>query len=58
MWYVTSQKNGASALGLKKVLGLRQLPDRRGRGCIKLRRAMVRPGLGAVFVGLVEVDET
>jgi hypothetical protein len=23
MWYVTSQKNGASALGLKRVLGVR-----------------------------------
>ena len=25
MWYVTSQKSGASALGLQRVLGLAQL---------------------------------
>src|SRR5947209_12353831 len=33
MWYVTSQKNGASALGLQRVLGwgAMRLP---GRGCI------------------------
>jgi hypothetical protein len=27
MWYVTSQKNGASALGLQRVLGFGQLRD-------------------------------
>ena len=27
MWYVTSQKSGASALGLQRVLGLAQLRD-------------------------------
>ena len=27
MWYVTSQKNGASALGLQRVLGLGRLSD-------------------------------
>ena len=27
MWFITSQKNGASALGLQRVLGLGELPD-------------------------------
>ena len=33
MWYVASQKNGASALGLQRILGwgVMRLP---GRGCI------------------------
>lgn len=56
MWLVTSQKNGASALGVQRVLGL---------GCYKtawamlhkLRRAMVRPGRDRLR-GTVEVDET
>jgi len=56
IWYVTSQKNGVSALGVQRVLGL---------GCYqtawawlhKLRRAMVRPGRDRLS-GIVEVDET
>ena len=56
LWYVTSQKNGVSALGVQRVLGL---------GCYqtawawlhKLRRAMVRPGRDRLS-GIVEVDET
>lgn len=30
MWYVTSQKNGASALGLQRVLGLKSYENRVG----------------------------
>ena len=56
VWWVTSQKNGASALGLQKALGL---------GCYKtawtwlhkLRRAMVRTGRDRLS-GTVQVDET
>lgn len=56
IWWVTSQKNGASALGLWRALGL---------GCYKtawtwlhkLRRAMVRPGRDRLS-GTVQVDET
>jgi transposase-like protein len=56
MWQVASQKQGVSALGLQRVLGL---------GCYKtawamlhkLRRAMVRPGRDRLR-GIVEVDET
>jgi len=56
MWQVTSQKNGVSALGLQRVLGLGSyktawaLPH-------KLRRARVRPGRDRLN-GVVEVDET
>lgn len=55
MWQVTSQKNGVSALGLQRVLGLGScknawtLPH-------KLRRAMVRPGRERLH-GVLEVDE-
>jgi len=56
IWWVTSQKNGASALGLQRALGL---------GCYKtawtwlhkLRRAMVRPGRDRLSE-TVQVDET
>lgn len=43
MWYVTSQKNGASALGLQRVLGLGSYQTA-WAWLHKLRRAMVRPG--------------
>jgi transposase-like protein len=56
MWQVASQKNGISAMGLQRVLGLGSyktawtlLP--------KLRLAMVRPGRERLS-GTVEVDET
>jgi hypothetical protein len=42
MWYVTSQKNGASALGLQRVLGLASY-ETAWTWLHKLRRAMVRP---------------
>ena len=56
IWWVTSQKTGASALGLQKVLGLGSY--RTAWACLhKLRRAMVRPGREPL-AGPVEVDET
>jgi hypothetical protein len=55
MWFVASQKNGTSALGIQRVLGL---------GCYqtawtwmhKLRRAMIRSGRDQLK-GTVEIDE-
>ncbi len=56
IWWVTSQKNGASALGLQRVLGLGSY--RTAWTLLhKLRRAMVRPGRDRL-TGQVEVDET
>lgn len=56
IWWVTSQKNGASALGLKRILGLGSYETAWG-WLHKLRRAMVRPGRDRLS-GRVEVDET
>jgi transposase-like protein len=56
IWYVTSQKNGASALGLQRVLGLGSYQTA-WTVLHKLRRAMVRPGRDKLS-GRVEVDET
>lgn len=56
MWFVTSQKNGASALGLQRVLGLARY-ETAWTWLHKLRRAMVRPGRDRLH-GLVEIDET
>ena len=56
MWWVTSQKNGASALGLKRILGLGSYQTA-WTWLHKLRRAMVRPGRDRLS-GRVEVDET
>jgi transposase-like protein len=56
MWFVTSQKNGVSALGLQRVLGLGSY-ETAWTWLHKLRRAMVRPGRG-LLSGAVEVDET
>jgi transposase-like protein len=56
MWYVTSQKNGASAMGLQRVLGLGSYLTA-WTWLHKLRRAMVRPGRDRLS-GRVEVDET
>ena len=55
MWWVTSQKNGASALGLRHVLGLGSYKTA-WSWLHKLRRAMVRPGRDRLS-GRVEVDE-
>jgi len=56
MWYVTSQKNGASAMGLQRVLGLGSY-ETAWTWLHKLRRAMVRPDRDRLS-GWVEVDET
>jgi len=56
MWWVTGQKNGASALGLQRILGLRSYQTA-WSWLHKLRRAMVRPGREPLS-GEVEVDET
>lgn len=56
IWHVTSQKNGASALGLQRVLGLGSYQTA-WTVLHKLRRAMVRPGRDKLS-GRIEVDET
>ena len=56
MWYVTSQKNGASALGLQRVLGMGSYQTA-WAWLHKLRRAMVRPGRDRLS-GVVDVDES
>jgi hypothetical protein len=55
MWQVTSQKNGISALGLQRVLGLGSYKSAWAM-LHKLRRAMVRSGRERLQ-GIVEVDE-
>src|SRR5271165_3041463 len=55
MWWVTTQKNGASALGLQRVLGLKSY-ETAWTWLHKFRRAMVRPGR-ELLSGRVEVDE-
>lgn len=56
LWQVTSQKNGASALGVQRVLGLGGYLTA-WTWLHKLRRAMVRPGQDRLH-GRIEVDET
>src|SRR6202040_2542252 len=56
MWWMTSQKNGVSALGLQRVLGLGSYQTA-WAWLHKLRRAMVRPGRD-LLDREVEVDET
>jgi transposase-like protein/DNA-directed RNA polymerase subunit RPC12/RpoP len=56
IWWVTSQKNGASALGLQRVLDLKSYKTA-WTWMHKLRRAMVRPGQDRLS-GTVQVDET
>ena len=56
IWYVVNQKNGVSALGVQRVLGLGSYRTA-WRWLHKLRRAMVRPGRDRLS-GTVEVDET
>lgn len=56
MWQVTSQKYGASALGMQRVLGLGSYRTA-WNWLHKLRRAMVRPGRDRLQ-GVIEVDET
>jgi len=56
IWYVTNQKQGVSALGLQRVLGLGSYRTA-WTWLHKLRHAMVRPGRDRLS-GIVEVDET
>ncbi len=56
IWWVTSQKNGASAMGLQRILGLGSYKTA-WTWLHKLRRAMVRPGRDRLS-GTIEVDET
>ena len=56
IWWITSQKNGVSALGLQRVLGLSNYRFA-WTWLHKLRRAMVRPGRERLS-GKIEIDET
>jgi len=56
IWYVTSQKNGASAMNVQHILGLGSYRTA-WTWLHKLRRAMVRPGRSQLG-GRVEVDES
>jgi transposase-like protein len=56
MWYVVNQKNGVSAIGLQRVLGIQRY-ETVWIWLHKLRTAMVRPGRDRLS-GTVEVDET
>ncbi len=56
VWYVVSQKQGVSALGLQRVLGLSRY-ETTWIWLHKLRTAMVRPGRDRLC-GTVQVDET
>ena len=56
MWWLTSQKNGVSAVALQRVLGWGSYQT--AWTCLhKLRRAMIRPGRERL-AGVVEVDES
>ncbi len=55
MWYITNQKNGVSAMGLKRALGFNRY-ETVWIWLHKLRTAMVRPGRDRLS-GIVEVDE-
>ena len=56
MWHVTSQKYGANALGIQRLLDISSY-ETAWAWLHKLRRAMVRPGRDKLS-GRVEVDET
>ena len=56
IWYVVNQKQGVSALGLQRVLGLGSY-ETAWAWLHKLRRAMVLPGR-ELLAGAVEVDES
>ena len=55
MWWITSQKNGASALGIQRVLGIGSYKTA-WTWLHKLRVAMVRSGREKLK-GRIEVDE-
>jgi len=56
MWLITSEKNGISAMGLQRELGLKRY-DTVWTILHKLRRVMVRPGRD-LLSDVIEVDET
>ena len=56
MWHITSQKYGANALGLQRVLGLGSYHTA-WKWLHRLRRAMIRPNRECLK-GMVEIDET
>ena len=56
IWWLTSQKNGASALNVQRILGLGSY-ETAWTWLHKLRRAMVRPGRDRIS-GSIQVDET
>lgn len=56
IWHITTQKYGANALGLKRLLGLGSY-NTAWQWLHKFRRAMVRPDRDSLS-GIVEVDET
>ena len=56
IWWLTGQKNGASAIGLQRILGLGSYRTA-WSWLHKLRRAMVTPGRN-LLSGIVEVDES
>ena len=55
VWYITNQKQGVTALGLQRVLGLGSYQTA-WTMLHRLRRAMIRPGRERLS-GVVEVDE-
>lgn len=55
VWYITNQKQGVTALGLQRVLGLGSYQTA-WTMLHRLRRAMIRPGRQRLS-GVVEVDE-
>ena len=56
IWWMTTQKNGASATGLQQVLGLKSY-ETAWTWLHKIRTAMVNPNR-AKLIGVVEIDET
>jgi transposase-like protein len=56
IWWITSQKCGASAKGLQQIIGLGSY-ETAWTWLHKLRRAMVRQGRDRLC-GVIEVDET
>lgn len=56
IWWLTGQKNGASALGIQKIMGLGSYKTA-WSWLHKLRRAMVTPGRDNLS-GIIEMDES
>lgn len=56
IWWVTTQKNGASAMGLQQILGLKSYTTA-WTWLHKIRTAMISP-TRAKLSGIIEIDET